>query len=305
MNEATRALAVQAGAKTAEDFELFTALTSLRDQYRAMHATEQSEPVRDMLALYDHFLERGRFYEPQRLPKGFRRGKPHQCYGNSFDLAVRTKGLAYCEGYVLIPLGGRAAEVEHAWCVTDEGRVVDVTLRQAGLAYFGIPYTPEEMAGDPDLPLADDIILAKLRGADPNRGAEMPPDPHGTRAAIDALLPFLPTFESDRFRAGEWHVEEGVMPFFSPDEEVGRFVEALYEHGWVVPFDWPAWREEAERYVGSPESVAGADLDTIRRLLTTHVRQDRFCDGHLAEMIRNGHVAVVLRRLQELRELVP
>lgn len=163
MNEATRALAVRAGAKTEEDFTLFTTLTCLRDQYRAMHATEQSESVRDMLALYDHHLKRGRFNEPQRLPKGFRRGEAHQCYGNSFDLAAKTKGLTYCEGYVLISLGSGAAEIEHAWCVTAEGKVIDITLRQAGLSYFGIPYTPDEMAGDPDLPLVDNIILARMK----------------------------------------------------------------------------------------------------------------------------------------------
>lgn len=305
MNEATRASAVQAGAKTEEDFALFATLTTRRDQYREMHTSEPSESVRDMLALYEHYLERGRFFEPRRLPKGFRRGEAHQCYGNSFDLAMSKEGLTYCEGYVLFSLGSGAAEVEHAWCVTVEGKVIDVTLKQVGVSYFGIAYTPEELGGNPDLPFTDDIILAKLRGADLDRGAEAPPAPRDTRAAIDALLPFLPTLESDRFRAGEWHVEEGVMPFFSPAEEVGRFVDALYEYGWVVSFDWPAWRDEAERYVGSPESVAGADLNTIRKLFTTHVRQDRFCEGHLSEMIRTGHVAALLRRLRELRELAP
>ena len=109
MTEATRTLAVRAGAKTGEDFTLFTTLTSLRDQYRAMHATEPSETARDMLALYEHYLERGRFFKPQTLPKGFRCGKRkiNQCYANSYDLAVRKKGLTYCEGYVLFSLGER------------------------------------------------------------------------------------------------------------------------------------------------------------------------------------------------------
>ena len=50
--------------------------------------------------------------------------------------------------------------------MTAEGQVVDVTLRQAGLAYFGIAYTPEEMAGDPDLPLVDNIVLARMKERD-------------------------------------------------------------------------------------------------------------------------------------------
>ena len=162
MNE-THHAAVRAGAATEEDFALFTTLTSLRDQYRAMHATEWSESVRDMLALYDHYLQLGRFFRPQPLPRGYRRGKANQCYGNAFDLAVRTAGLTYCEGYTLISLGSRAAEVEHGWCVAANGRVIELTLRQVGLSYFGIPYRPEQLAGNPDLPLTDDILLALIK----------------------------------------------------------------------------------------------------------------------------------------------
>lgn len=164
MNEPHQA-AVRAGAETEEDFLHFTTLTNLRDQYRAMHATERSESVRDMLALYGHYLEHGRFYRPQPLPRGFRRGKRNQCYGNAFDLAVRTAGLTYCEGFVLFSLGSRAAEVEHGWCVATDGRVIELTLGQIGLSYFGIPYRPEQLAGNPDLPLTDDIVLTLIRGS--------------------------------------------------------------------------------------------------------------------------------------------
>lgn len=165
MNE-THQAAVRAGAETEADFALFTTLTTLRDQYRAMHATEPSESARDMLALYGYYLEHGRFFRPHPLPRGFRRGKQNQCYGNAFDLAVLTAGLTYCEGFVLFSLGSRAAEVEHGWCVAADGRVIELTLRQVGLSYFGIPYRPEQLAGDPDLPLTDDVVLALIRAAD-------------------------------------------------------------------------------------------------------------------------------------------
>jgi len=127
-------------------------------------------PVEEIVRLYDHYLELGRFFRPQPLPQGFRRGKQNQCYGNAFDLAVRTASLTYCEGFVLFSLGSRAAEVEHGWCVAADGRVVEVTLRQIGLSYFGIPYRPEQLAGNPDLPLTDDIVLARIKGsaADPS-----------------------------------------------------------------------------------------------------------------------------------------
>ncbi len=92
------------------------------------------------------------------------------------------------------------------------------------------------------------------------------------------------------------------MPYLVTSDAVTEFVEALYENGWVEPFDWGAWQDTAARYVESPDMVAQADLGTIRMLLTTHARKDRFCEGHLAAMIECGHIAACLRRLRDLRQ---
>ena len=119
---------------------------------------------------------------------------------------------------------------------------------------------------------------------------------------IDAILQFLDVFEADDFVSGQWHSEKGSMPWFEQSEEVGRFVQALYDNGWIVSFDWTAWQKEAARYVESPELLISADLETIQKLLTTHVRKERFCEGHLAGMFRSGHVVAMLRRLREIRQ---
>lgn len=121
------------------------------------------------------------------------------------------------------------------------------------------------------------------------------------RDRIDALLRFLSGFEATGAQHGKWRFEDSVMPYLVTSEAVTEFVEALYENGWVEPFDWGAWQDTAARYVVSPDMVAQADVDTIRKLLTTHARQDRFCDGHLVAMIECGHIAACLRRLRELR----
>jgi len=42
-------------------------------------------------------------------------------------------------------------------------------------------------------------------------------------------------------------------------------------------------------------------VDVIRKLLTTHVRKERFCEGHLLAMFESGHIVNVLRRLKGLR----
>jgi hypothetical protein len=70
------------------------------------------------------------------------------------------------------------------------------------------------------------------------------------------------------------------------------------------PF-WTAWQECAQEYVDSSAKVETADVDTIRRMFTTHVRADRFCEGHLASMFAKGHVVRLLRRLKAIRDRMP
>lgn len=74
----------------------------------------------------------------------------------------------------------------------------------------------------------------------------------------------------------------------------------LHDSNLVYDFNWPAWQDEAIRYYENPKLVDSADLATVRKLITTHARKDRFCDGHLAAMIHEGHFIVILKRLKEL-----
>lgn len=118
---------------------------------------------------------------------------------------------------------------------------------------------------------------------------------------IDAILRFLPVLDSEEFKVGDWHTEEGMMPLFVFSDEARAFQKALHENGWIVPFDWPDWQDEAAKLVDSPDPMASADIETIRKLLTTHVRKERFCEGHLNVMHKRGHLCAILRRLAELR----
>jgi hypothetical protein len=122
-----------------------------------------------------------------------------------------------------------------------------------------------------------------------------------TREQIDAILPFIGKFEAAGFSAGEWLIEPGHFPIFIQDDTVIEFAQALYDNEWFT-FDWTKWQGSAKEYVASPEKTDSADLETIQKLLTTHVRKDRFCDGHLAAMFENGHIVALLRRLRSIRE---
>jgi arylsulfatase A-like enzyme len=89
------------------------------------------------------------------------------------------------------------------------------------------------------------------------------------------------------------------------DAGVDESAAALHDHGWIEAFDWVAWQDEAAKYVASPELLASADAETIRKLLTKHVRKDRECQGHLAEQFENGHILALLRRLKEISAAQP
>ena len=101
-----------------------------------------------------------------------------------------------------------------------------------------------------------------------------------------------------------WALRDDPAAFVDSDA-YGELHEALYDAGLIVQFDWMEWTDQAQQYVNRPELIEDADFDTICRLLTTHVRNDRFCDGHLSTMSLSGHVSALLQRLKALIEAAP
>jgi hypothetical protein len=133
----------------------------------------------------------------------------------------------------------------------------------------------------------------------------MPKSKPITAKQVDAILPFIDAFEKMGFKCGEWpDSSAGAMPIFEFSSPVEAFQQALYDNGWIEPFDWSEWQEVAATYIDSPKLLASADAQTIRKLLTTHVRRDRFCEGHLASMFETGHIVGLLRRLKAIRNQI-
>ena len=124
---------------------------------------------------------------------------------------------------------------------------------------------------------------------------------------IEAVLKFLPKLKRKGFKPSKWHgsktLKDGAMTF--PWEEhsalVSEFVSCLYNNGFVQGFDWSPWQRSAVKYFEDGDSLKKASLATLVRLLTLHVRKDRFFEGHLSEMIRCGHIVAILERLADLR----
>ncbi len=123
---------------------------------------------------------------------------------------------------------------------------------------------------------------------------------------LEALSKLLPAFRDPMFSFGTTvHSPESdgvvAMPYLQESEAIRDFTRAVYDAGWCVPFDWGEWQDQAQRYASSPELVATADVEVLTKLLTTHVRKDRFCEGHLVAMAESGHLLAILERMKVLR----
>ena len=115
------------------------------------------------------------------------------------------------------------------------------------------------------------------------------------------LLDFIPVFEDPAFCPGRTiPLDENELPDIDFMKGVSRFMDACYKNGFVVRFDWEAWESLGQGFVQSPDSLAGADMAVLRRLLTWHIRQNRFARNHVATMIASGHILAILKCLRAL-----
>jgi len=84
----------------------------------------------------EFLLVHGQPYAPPAVarPKGVRKGTDKQCFANANHLAA-NRLWTYVEGY-----GTSYIPCHHAWCVDDDGNVVEVTWRNSGSSYLGIAF---------------------------------------------------------------------------------------------------------------------------------------------------------------------
>src|SRR5688500_17575826 len=66
----------------------------------------------------------------------------------------------------------------------------------------------------------------------------------------------------------------------------------------IFPFDYRTWwNDYGRRFVAAPDALGEATLDDVRRLMTVHIRNDRFVEGHLLDAFESGHIVRVLERI--------
>jgi len=79
------------------------------------------------------------------------------------------------------------------------------------------------------------------------------------------------------------------------------FLHVLYKQGFVLSFDWQAEFAGREKYLGDEAVLKAMNLEDLRKVLTAHVRMDRFCEGHLDSIAESGYLEQLVERLKVLR----
>jgi hypothetical protein len=87
---------------------------------------------------------------------------------------------------------------------------------------------------------------------------------------------------------------------FRYDDLLFGMLDAMRNTDFIYEFDWMGFGKQAEQLVAKPELLAVADLETLRKLFTAHSRNESLNDGHLADMIDEGHLKLAVKRLTAL-----
>jgi hypothetical protein len=149
--------------------------------------------------------------------------------------------------------------------------------------------------------------MSRKRGRTPDRHVVNTRRP--TAEEIAELLAFLPRLYAEgftpieRWGGGTMEVRGQnrilTLPYPVYHEGVMAFFQTAAREGWS---DHGYRPEAAGRMLRDPDRVKGASLSEVRTMLTYGVRGERFCDGHWAALITQGHIRRLLERLARIRD---
>src|ERR1700719_4708719 len=88
--------------------------------------------------------------------------------------------------------------------------------------------------------------------------------------SVQAILAFRSRFELHTNFAADLTVVQEVQKLLMD------FVAALDQHGFTEVFDWNAWVASLNGAIDDPALLATADIDTLKKLITAHIRMNRF-----------------------------
>lgn len=118
------------------------------------------------------------------------------------------------------------------------------------------------------------------------------------KALLDLMnrLPGIPAFT--RMREGFISERDISFSMYAEHPIVDEFRQEAYRLGIVVSFDWSAWNEGKVLLADRSSGFTHLDLETLCKLVTVIIRQDRFCEGSLASQFEDGTVGRILAGME-------
>lgn len=88
----------------------------------------------------------------------------------------------------------------------------------------------------------------------------------------------------------------------TPTDLIQDFVQSAYDGGCVVSFDWSHWSAtpKGRAIVHDPREIDRTTPEELIRVVTAHVRADRFNEGSLEGAFKNGILLAVAQRANTL-----
>lgn len=94
--------------------------------------------------------------------------------------------------------------------------------------------------------------------------------------------------------------DEFFFPFINPTEIVSKFHKIVYDKEIVLVFDWMKWEEGKDILENGVGDYNSFDFLTLVKLITTIVRNNRFCEGYLVSKFEDGTVLKILNRIKSI-----
>ena len=92
---------------------------------------------------------------------------------------------------------------------------------------------------------------------------------------------------------------QGEYP--SPHPGLHTLLGAMEMSGFIEIFDWMAWVESiGADNLNSTSYLKTADLETLRKLMSAHIRLERFSAGHIQKLFRSGYMQAFFEGLERV-----
>ena len=119
-----------------------------------------------------------------------------------------------------------------------------------------------------------------------------------TKENFEAILAYRTILDGTAFLRGH----EDEIKKTGTCHPIDTFVRLLYRNNWLINTRWQEWVDEATAYFEQPSLLTLADTQSLRRILTVHVRIDRMMPGEIADLIHRGYMLAIFNRISEIHE---